>query len=198
MKKLTLIAVLISMMTINAQAQWFDFSVNPERAVVGLNVGIGCYDSFGQAFNGDTWAATNFGVGACIALAGAYVDFMYVSPDHSHDPLIVQQNWDDHDAFVLNFGYQIPIYENYVFITPVIGWSRISTGYTIGNSINIDNTGNGTTTFHHNYNSTWHSNELNYGGGLTIAPSKYFEINVFCTNHASYAGVAFNFMNFKN
>jgi hypothetical protein len=111
-----------------------------------------------------------------------------------YDSHVVQYNWDDHDAFVINAGYQIPIYKNYVFITPLIGWSRVSTGITEGNNIGVDTESR---SIFHKYHSTWHRNDFNYGGMLTVAPCKYFEINATFTAHAAYAGIAFNLAEFE-
>ena len=196
MKKITLIALLFSMMTISVQAQdWFNFKENMNRAVVGLNTGLVGYRNVSDIAVGDTWNLSDIGVGASFSIAGIYVDFVYVSPDHRFDSHVVQQNWPDHSAFTLNAGYQIPIYKNYVFITPMIGLSRVTTGYTEGNNIGINPE---TESIYHKYVATWSRNDFNYGGGLTVVPCKWFEINLTCTSHAAYAGVAFNVMNYKD
>ena len=124
MKKLAFIAVLFSMMTISAQAQWFDFSENMNRAVVGFNTGLVGFKNVtsSTALVPETWNLSDVGVGLSVAIAGVYVDFVYVNPDHRFDSHIVMGNWDDHSALTINVGYQIPIYENYVFITPMIGY----------------------------------------------------------------------------
>lgn len=190
MKKVTLFAVLFSLMTISAHAQWFDFSQNQNRAVVGFNTGLVGYRGINDI---PEMNLSDLGVGVSFNLIGVYADFIYVTPDHMYDSHIVQHNWEDHDAFVINVGYQIPIYQNYVFITPMIGWSRVSTGITEGNNIGVD-TDSGS--IFHKYHSNWHRNDFNYGGMLTVAPCKYFEINATFTAHAAYAGIAFNLANF--
>ena len=192
MKKVALFAVLFSMMTISAKAQWFDFSQNMNRAVIGFNTGLVGYHEINDL---PDMGLSDLGVGLSFNLVGAYVDFLYVTPDHMYDSHIVFENWNDHDAFVINAGYQIPIYKNYVFITPLIGWSRVSTGITEGNNIGVDPD---SYSIYHKYHSTWHRNDFNYGGMLTVAPCKYFEINAAFTAHAAYAGIAFNLANFKN
>lgn len=191
MKKVALFAVLFSLMTLNAKAQWFDFSQNMNRAVVGFNTGLVGYHEINDI---PDMSLSDLGVGVSLNIAGVYADFIYVSPDHMYDSHVVQFDWEDHDAFVINVGYQVPIYQNYVFITPIIGWSRVSTGFTEGNNIGVD-TESGS--IFHKYQSTWHRNDFNYGGMLTVAPCKYFEINATCTAHAAYAGIAFNLANFQ-
>lgn len=191
MKKVALFVVLLSMMTISAKAQWFDFSQNMKRGVVGFHTGLVGYRGVN---NISDMGLSDLGVGMSLAVCGVYVDFLYVTPDHMYDSHVVQYNWDDHDAFVINAGYQIPIYKNYVFITPLIGWSRVSTGITEGNNIGVDTESR---SIFHKYHSTWHRNDFNYGGMLTVAPCKYFEINATFTAHAAYAGIAFNLAEFE-
>ena len=194
MKKIVLIAVLFSMMTISAQAQWFDFSENNDRAIVGLNTGLVGYRNVSDLGSANTWDFADVGVGASFVVAGVYVDFVYVSPDHRFDSHIIMGNWDDHSALTLNAGYQIPVYKDYVFITPMIGLSRVTTGYTEGNNIGIDTESH---SIYHKYTATWHRNDFNYGAGLTVVPCKWFEINASCTAHAASLGVGFNLMNYK-
>ena len=191
MKKVALITVLFTMMTFSAKAQWFDFSQNMNRGVVGFHTGLVGYRGVN---NISDMGLSDLGVGMSLAVCGVYVDFLYVTPDHMYDSHVVQYNWDDHDAFVINAGYQIPIYKNYVFITPLIGWSRVSTGITEGNNIGVDTESR---SIFHKYHSTWHRNDFNYGGMLTVAPCKYFEINATFTAHAAYAGIAFNLAEFE-
>ena len=191
MKKVALFVVLFSMVTLSAKAQWFDFSQNMKRGVVGFHTGLVGYRGVN---NISDMGLSDLGVGMSLAVCGVYVDFLYVTPDHMYDSHVVQYNWDDHDAFVINAGYQIPIYKNYVFITPLIGWSRVSTGITEGNNIGVDTESR---SIFHKYHSTWHRNDFNYGGMLTVAPCKYFEINATFTAHAAYAGIAFNLAEFE-
>lgn len=190
MKKVALFAVLFSLMTLSAQAQWFDFSQNQKRAVVGFQTGLVGYHGINDISD---MSFSDLGVGISLNLVGVYADFLYVSPDHMYDSHVVMTDWEDHDAFVINVGYQVPIYKNYVFITPLIGWSRVSTGFTEGNNIGVDPESR---SIFHKYHSTWHRNDFNYGGMLTVVPCKYFEINASFTAHAMYAGIAFNLANF--
>ena len=195
MKKIAIFTVLLSMMTISAQAQWFDFSENTNRAAFGLNTGLVGYKNVTDLASAETWNFSDVGVGVSVAIAGVYVDFIYVNPDHRFDSHIVMGNWDDHSALTINAGYQIPIYKNYVFITPMIGLSRVTTGYTEGNNIGIEVESE---SIYHKYVATWHRNDFNYGAGLTIAPCKWFEINASCTAHAATLGVGFNVMNYQD
>ena len=193
MKKKSIILVALLALTVgSAKAQWFDFSQNMNRGVVGFQTGLVGYNNVNDL---PDMSLSDVGVGINLNISGVYADFLYVTPDHMYDSHIVQTDWEDHDAFVINVGYQIPIYRNYVFITPLIGWSRVSTGITEGNNIGIDSENH---SIYHKYHSTWHRNDFNYGGMLTVAPCKYFEINATFTAHAAYAGIAFNLANFKD
>lgn len=197
MKKLTLIALLISMMTISAQAQWFDFSENMNRAVVGFNTGLVGFRNVTSSTTLDpsTWDLADVGVGVSVAIAGVYAEFVYVNPDHRFDSHIVMGNWEDHSALTFNVGYQIPIYRDYVFITPMIGYCRATTGYTEGNNIGIDVESQ---SIYHKYTAVNKYHGFNYGAGLTVVPCKWFEINLNCSAHAATAGIAVNIMNYQN
>ncbi|MBR5082672.1 MAG: hypothetical protein IKX35_09565 [Bacteroidales bacterium] len=190
-KKSILLVALLAMMSFSVKAQWFDFSQNTTRGVVGFHTGLVGYNNVNDI---PDMSLSDLGVGLSLNLAGVYADFLYVTPDHMYDSHVVFENWDDHDAFVINVGYQIPIYQDYVFITPLIGWSRVSTGITEGNNIGVDTEAG---SIFHKYHSTWHRNDFNYGGMLTVVPCKYFEINAAFTAHAAYAGIAFNLANFE-
>lgn len=191
MKKVALIAVLFSLMSLSAKAQWFDLTQNLNRGVVGFHTGLVGYNNVNDI---PDLSLSDLGVGLSLNVAGVYLDFVYVTPDHMYDSHVTDTIWNDHDAFVINIGYQIPIYKNYVFVTPLIGWSRVSTGKTEGNNIGFDTESQ---SIFHKYHSKWHRNDFNYGGMLTVAPCKYFEINAIFTAHAAYAGIAFNLANFE-
>lgn len=194
MKKLSIFIVLFTALSINAKAQWFDLSQNMNRAVIGINTGLVGYKSVSSLGSSDTWNLSDVGVGISAAISGVYVDFLYVNPDHRFDSHIVMGNWDDHSALTINAGYQFPIYGDYVFITPMIGWSRVTTGYTEGNNIEVDPESR---SIYHKYTATWSRNDFNYGIGLTVVPCRWFEINANCTAHAAYLGVGFNLMNYQ-
>ena len=163
-KKSFLFVALLAMMSFSVKAQWFDFSQNQKRAVVGFHTGLVGYNGVNDIPNK---SLSDLGFGTSLNILGVYADFLYVTPDHMYDSHVVQNNWEDHDAFVINVGYQIPIYKEYVFITPLIGWSRVSTGITEGNNIGVDPEKR---SIYHKYHSTWHRNDFNYGGVLTVAP----------------------------
>ena len=169
MKKIGLIALLLSVMTINAQAQWFDFSENTNRAVIGVNTGLVGYSSIDKIAENKEWGFTDVGV--------------------------VNYDWDDHSALTINAGYQIPIFKDYVFLTPLIGFSRATIGITEGNNIGFDPDSR---SIYHKYTVTDSHNYFNYGGMLTVAPCKWFEINATFTAHAAYLGIGVDLMKYRN
>lgn len=182
-------------MTINAQAQWFDFSENTNRAVIGVNTGLVGYSSIDKIAENKEWGFTDVGVGVSAVLAGVYADFVYVSPDHRFDSHVVNYDWDDHSALTINAGYQIPIFKDYVFLTPLIGFSRATIGITEGNNIDFDPDAR---SIYHKYTVTDSHNYFNYGGMLTVAPCKWFEINATFTAHAAYLGIGVDLMKYRN
>ena len=207
MKKLAILAVLFSFMTISAQAQWFDFSENMDRSIIGFHFGPMGYNNFEDLlhtpdinieyddYSKPFWDFSNFGYGMSITLAGLYFDFSMIVPDHKFDKKVGTIDWRDHSAFYLNAGYQIPFFENIIFFTPIIGFSRVTTGVTKGDEIGVDPD---SYSWYHEYQSTWHRHEFNYGLGLTIAPSEWFELYASCTKHGSWVGIGFNLMTYQN
>lgn len=189
-KAILLIAVLAFAMG-SLKAQWFDFNENLNRLTVGVNTGLVGYRNVSEI---NKMNLTDIGVGLSATVAGVWMDFVYVMPDHRFDSHVVQQNWEDHKALVINAGYQIPIFRNYVFVTPLVGLSYVSTGYTEGNNIGVDTE---SYSIYHNYVSTWSRFDFNYGGALTVNPCKWFEINAVFTAHAVYGGVAINLVNYN-
>ena len=65
MKKVVLIAVLFSMVTLSAKAQWFDFSQNAYDATVGVNLGMVGYH-MGNSQAEKNLAGFGFGVSASL------------------------------------------------------------------------------------------------------------------------------------
>ena len=54
MKKVALLAVVLSLITMNAKAQWFDFSENSEDLTIGVNIGaVGYHFNVTFDFNND-------------------------------------------------------------------------------------------------------------------------------------------------
>ena len=191
MKKIALIAVLFSMMTISAKAQVFDFSQNMYDATFGVNLGAVGYHFDGSHID-KTYAG--FGVGLSASLVGVYVDFMYQSPEHRWGNKIDPFLYNDHTALTINVGYKIPVLP-FLNITPMIGYSNETTGVTDCSTINIDYENH---SIYHDYDVEHRYNHFNYGVGLSVKPIEWLEIGGVCTAHATYGNVSINLMKFKN
>ena len=185
MKKVTLIVVLLSMMTISAKAQWFNFS-NNKRASIGLNLGCVGYDFSGSGINKQY---AGFGIGANLSFAGLYLDFIYQNPEHRWDRKITFNEYPDHTALTINVGYQIPVL-SWLYLTPVIGYSNETWGRTIGNSIGVDSENH---RVYHDYVRDGINNHFNYGAGLMLRPFQLIEIGAVATTHAIYGNISYSF-----
>jgi len=190
MKKVAFFAVLFSMITINAKAQWFDFSQNMSDFSIGVDAGVVGYH-FGNGQIDKTY--NGFGYGLNASLLGFYVDFIYQRPEHRWDRTVTQVEYDDHTALTINVGYKIPILP-WLSLTPLIGYSNETTGKTLGNSIGVDTERH---SIYHDYKRETINNHFNYGAGLTINPISWLEFGGICTAHALYGKLAINFMRFK-
>ena len=185
MKKLTLIAVLFSMMTLSSQAQWLDFSSNKQEATIGLNMGVVGYHFDGSHID-KTYAG--FGGGVSCSLFGIYVDCIYQSPEHRWGKKIDPIIYNDHTALTINVGYKIPVLP-ILNIIPMIGYSNETTGWTDCSTINFDYN---TYTFYHDYDVEHRYNHFNYGAGISVKPLDWMEVGVVCTAHAIYGNFSVN------
>lgn len=190
MKKVALIAVLISMTTFSAKAQWFDFSQNTQDATIGINLGAVGYHfdgSIDKTYNG-------FGVGISFSLIGAYIDFMYQSPEHRWGNKISPSLYNDHTALTINAGYKIPVLP-WLNVTPLIGYSNETTGWTDCGTINIDYDSH---SIYHDYDVEHRYNHFNYGIGISAKPIDFLEIGGVCTAHAIYGNISINILKVKD
>lgn len=189
MKKVALLfMVLFSMTTFSAKAQMFDFTNNLTDFTVGLNVG-----PVGYHFNGQIDKTySGLGVGASISFLGVYIDFIYQSPEHRYGNKITPDMYYDHTALAINLGYKIPV-TSWLNITPLIGYSNQTTGWTDCSTINIDETNS----IYHDYDAEHIYSHFNYGVGLSVKPIRWLEIGGVCTSHAVYGNVSLNIMRLK-
>lgn len=187
MKKITLFAVLFSMMTISAKAQWFDFSQNMSDVTIGFNAGVVGYH-FGEGQIDKTYA--DFGWGVSASLLGVYVDFIYQNPEHKWSNKITQDKYHDHTALTINIGYKIPV-ASWLNFTPLIGYSNETTGWTDCSTVNLDHESH---SIYHDYERETINNHFNYGAGLSLKPIKWLEIGGVCTAHAVYGNISVNLL----
>jgi hypothetical protein len=191
MKKATFIAVLLSMMALSAHAQWLDFSNNRYDVTVGLNLG-----AVGYHFNGSHIDNTynGFGSGVSVSLMGVYVDFIYQSPEHRWGNRVEPILYHDHSALTINAGYKVPVLP-WLNVTPMIGYSNETTGWTDCATVNIDYENS---SIYHDYEVEHRYNHFNYGIGLSLKPIDWLEIGGVCTAHAVYGNISVNLMKVKD
>jgi hypothetical protein len=184
MKKATLLIAMLSLFTLGAKAQWFDFSNNLSRVTGGANCG---YIGYRLTSNGIDKQCAFVGAGASISILGLYVDYNRRWPSHRYQELT--EDVEDHTAWGFNVGYQVPVL-SWLYLTPMIGYCNETCGKTLAGSIAAENNN-----IVHKYEKENIYHHFNYGVGLTLVPCKWFEIGAFATGHSLYGNISFNFMN---
>ena len=195
MKRLFAIIALITLSVgANAQAgsgvslskeiKLFDFQLNTKRFEAGLNIGqVASFSEYAR-----------FTLGANVLIGGVYVDFMSADPEHKYGPSS-DTKWNDHMAFCINAGYQIPVLK-WLRVMPLIGYAQTNDGITDASETYWDYDEDGGSSTYHPYKVTPGSrlHYLNYGAGLSIQPCKWFSINLVGTRHAIYGGFGLNLL----
>lgn len=183
-KRIIIIASILVLTIGSAKAQWFDFSQNRRDITFGLNVGV-----VGYHFNGQIDKTySDFGCGLSASFLGVYMDFMYQSPEHRWGNKISPEVYNDHTALTINVGYKIPV-TRWLNLTPLIGYSNETTGWTDCSTINVDYESR---SIYHSYERETIASHFNYGVGLSVKPIKWIEIGGVCTAHAVYGNLTFN------
>lgn len=189
MKKVALLAVVLSLITMNAKAQWFDFSENSEDLTIGVNIG-----AVGYHFNGQIDKTySDLGAGLSFSFLGAYIDFMYQSPEHKFSSKVTPQLFRDHTALTINAGYKIPVL-SWLNLIPVVGYSNETEGWTDCSTINVDYESH---SIYHDYDHDFIRNHFNYGLGISAKPIDFLEIGGMCTAHAVYGNISLNLFKLK-
>ena len=182
MKKLSFLVVLFSIISFNAQAQLFDFSNNDRDASIGFNIG-----AVGYHFNGKIDKTyTGLGFGASFSIKGIYIDCIYQGPEHRYSHKVAPQLYPDHTALTINLGYKLPV-TSWLNITPLIGYSNETQGWTDCSTINIDYENH---SVYHDYDREHIQSHFNYGVGISVKPIKMLEIGGVCTAHAVYGNIS--------
>lgn len=188
MKKILLLVLLLSAFVLRPSAQivfqtdnWFDFNNNNQVCSMGFDIG--------QAGHGTKYADLGFGLN--VSILGFYVDFLIAPPENETNNHVENVYWQDDQAWVLNFGYQIPV-RRWLRITPLIGYSQTSYGVVDGSSVNIhvDNEYSGHIS--HDYIPYEKFHEFNFGGAIAIRLFNVWEINAAVTRRAIYGGITFD------
>ena len=110
----------------------------------------------------------------------------YQIPEHQYAKE-VGHDWDDHSALTINIGYQIPI-TNYLFVTPLIGYSNETRGITRGNKFDV-----GDHELIHDYDVIERFNHFNYGLHIMARALEMVEIGCVVSSHALYGTLSYSF-----
>ena len=148
--------------------------------------------NFGQmAFNTQY---ARFGMGVNTLAWGVYLDLNMTAAQHKFDRKFSDTQWNDDEFFNISLGYQIPIL-SWIRVMPLVGYAQTNEGITDASTINIDispGEESNSASIYHTYTVTPGSrvHYLNYGGGISIQPLKWFSINFAYTRFAVYGGFA--------
>lgn len=193
MKKTLLLFAMGVMLSMNANAQWLDFSNNTGRLGVGLQLG---QTGIGTNF-------TQFGWGISFDVYGVYIDFISAGPMYKYDNHVNVGSTamvPDSTVLNINIGYQIPILP-WLRIMPVVGHCHTTHGYTDFSTVNIDVDNYdtySTARMYHDYVKEGSARHYwNYGGGLIIQPVKWINIYGVYTVRSIYGGISLNLSAFS-
>ena len=175
-----------AMLSMSANAQWFDFKNNCDRYVIGFNMG--------QVGTGTNYH--DFGVGASIDIWGVYVDFINAGPEHKFDNHVGDYYWNDSVSWAVNAGYQIPVLP-WLRVMPLVGYSQTNNGRTYANTLNVETNENSSSLYHdYNVNAGSRQHSFNFGGGIVVTPLKWFNVYAIYTRRAIYGGISINLQTF--
>jgi hypothetical protein len=127
--------------------------------------------------------ANSAAVGLSGTMWGAHLRIMGLWPAHSSDASVEKQ--DDKSCFAVHAGYQIPITKA-IRIIPLIGYSRVSLGYTDGSNYTINNG------IHNHFETTDKTDGLDYGGSL-VFNHKMLVITASYTTHTAFGSIGVEF-----
>ena len=189
MKKALLIFAMGALLSMSANAQWFDFKNNVHRYEIGVNIGMA---GIGTEFH-------DLGFGASVSAWGVYLDVLSAGPKYQYNNHVEGFSRGnalvpDSTATTVNIGYQIPVLP-WLRVMPLIGFCRNTSGYTDFSTVNIDINGSDNSTtgqIYHDYIKEHGHGSFNFGGGLVISPVKWVSVYGVYTPRAIYGGVSLN------
>lgn len=180
-KKSTLFLAIALLVSLPLRAQFLDFNQNNDRGFLGLQLG--------QAGSGTEFSDLGFGVS--LSVYGVYLDFLIAPPEYSNDNHLINELWDDDEAWCINLGYQIPIFP-WLRVAPIVGYSQCNYGYTDLGTQNLHLEENGDITNRHDYVVVKRYHEFNFGGALFVELFHHIELYGVYTRRAIYGGVSFD------
>lgn len=183
MKKSILFFAALMAVVMSANAQWFDFSNNKERAGIGVHFGMAGWNSEYQ----------DFGAGVSLNVMGVYLDILQGGPAHKYDNHVTNTIYDDSVAFHINAGYQIPVLP-WLRVMPMVGYHQSNAGKTDATTVNIEVDGEYSASMYHDYDVTpgTRKHHFNFGCGLFVQPIRWLDIYAIASRYAIYGGLSFN------
>lgn len=183
MNKKLILTALLAVMTVAAQAQWFDFSNNNRRLGIGFQLGP---SAVGTQYS-------DFSLGASMNLLGVHIDFLSIRPEHQYDNHVTDTYYADSASYTINLGYQIPVLP-WLRLMPIVGYCQTNHGRTDASTVNIENTDEYSSQMYHDYNVHPGSRRhyFNYGIGLSVQPIKWVDIYAVASRRAIYGGISLN------
>lgn len=179
LKKYLFIFVVAMSLAMPSKAQFFDISQNINRGFLGFQLG--------EAGHNTEFA--DFGFGFSLSVYGVYVDFLLAPPEHESDNHLINELWDDNEAYTINLGYQFPI-TPWLRVAPIIGYSQTNYGYTDLGTLNQHIDDYGDIHNRHDYVVEKRFHELNYGGALFLELFGHVELYGVYTKRAIYGGIS--------
>ena len=168
--------ILITLIFISIDASSFSFRDNFKNENNNLSFGfhfgaVGQLQDLGlQIFMGS------------ISYKGFYFDFGGWPQSHGSDTNVGV--WDADRAYLVHFGYTIPL-TSFIILTPMIGYASNESGYTDGYNWHVTNSG-----IHNEFVSQWDCKGFDFGAQLTIN-IKHFNIYGTFTKYAWYGGIGY-------
>lgn len=162
-------------------AQWLDFSNNSGRIEAGFNVG--------QA--GSHTRYEGIGMGVNMSFCGVYLDFIKYGPQHRYSSEVSDTDWNDSVALSINAGYQFPLL-SWLRVMPLMGYSHTSEGLTKGSELRIDSSDSPSLYHPYKVDKSSRTHAVNFGGGVSIQPFKWFSLSFVYTKNAVYGGFSLN------
>ena len=191
MKKALLIFAMGALLSMSANAQWFDFKSNVHRYEIGVNLGVA----------GQGTEFQSFGCGASLSAWGVYLDVLSAGPMYKYDNRVASMNdpanlrfLPDSTTTTINLGYQIPVLP-WLRVMPLIGFNVCTSGKTDMATHNAQTSGDGeyiNVELYHDYNREYRWTYFNFGGGLVVSPLKWLNLYGVYTTHAVYGGISLN------
>lgn len=188
--KRTLLTILLAICSIvAANAQYFDLSLNQGRYEVGINL----------SQVATTTKYSRLTLGGSVMAWGVYLDMTTALPQHRYDNTVSDTKWNDDKVFLIHAGYQLPVLK-WLRIMPLVGYMQTNEGITDASKLKAEANDDTTVTLYHPYKVTPGSriHYLDFGGGISVQPLKWFSINLIYTRYSIQGGIGISIQSFAH